>query len=157
MRIIGFLAFVACIIFPAISNAEDFDVSVDLAGSSSVPQLNVTIANKSSRKLVIYRNSLPWVNRPGSFVLKAFRFDSEFSEVSVGGRLSNLVGVQEILPGEVKNGVIDLCSRIRNLDYESEKGRLVFLWAYHMKSPGGADSGLYSGSFILKDPTACRA
>ena len=140
---------------PSLSLANELEVVTNVAGQDNHPSLHIKITNKSSDNVTLYRNSLPWVSRPGALFLKAFRMDPELSAIPVTGKVHDLVGTEDLLPNESTEGVIPLCSRIPNLDQEVARTPIVVLWVYSPMSPGEMRGGPYTGSFVLRAGTKC--
>lgn len=145
---------IALAAYCGVCSAGAFEVSAELRDAEGAPYLQIELKNASSRVVSIYRNSLPWLDRPGNFVLKGFRLDGTLSELPTGGRLHHQLGTHELRPGQSQHGRIDLCGRVERLDQESALQPLVFLWVYTPRSPDDKMAA-HSGSFVVQGATHC--
>lgn len=113
------------------------------------PVLRMTVENHGTGPIALYRNALPWTDRPGSFFLRAFRLDPELTQLPPRGKLHDLIGTIELKPGQVVSGDIALRARFDALDQELSGGPIVILWIWLPRSPNERYEPV-TGSLILQ-------
>jgi hypothetical protein len=138
----------ASISIPAIA-ATGPVAKVAIEKTANGPVLRVTVANEGSAPIALYRNALPWTDRPGSFYLRAFRLDPELTELPPRGKLHDLIGTIELKPGQAISGDIALRGRFDAIDRELSGGPIVILWIWLPRSANERYEPV-TGSLILQ-------
>jgi hypothetical protein len=131
------------------STFEKLQVEVQLAGVDNSPYLDIRIINLDQQAISLYRNSLPWVDRPGVLKIKAIVVKEGFQEMEEIGRVFNYFGTVSLSPGEAVEGRVRLSARLVNFASVHLQSEIVLLWSYQPRSPAASSFPSFSGAIIV--------
>lgn len=109
--------------------------------------LKFSIQNIGTKYLKLYRNSLPWIERPGHLYLEAIVLNQSFTKLNSTGRLHNTAGIVTLSPNQEISGSIKL--RFSGLADALLKNSVAVLWVYIPVSPDEGKLAKVSGVAII--------
>jgi hypothetical protein len=155
MRNISAFFFMLLLPFETAASTPSLDVTVRPALEDKGYYFSVELKNASKDDILLRRNSLPGVAEgPGALLIKAYSSSNGFLEIEDFGKVTDLVGVKKLSPGEVFTGRINLCLRYPSLERLSSESPIVFLWVFPRNS-GGREGALAAGAVVLEHHVKC--
>lgn len=116
----------------------------------------VDITNVTKNDVYLYRDSIPWLDNPNSFLMKAYSIQNDLKEMDGFGKISDTYGAEKIMPNQTLTGRIDVCRKFPSLSRSSVGSDIVFLWIFSPKFRGNNQSEPIAGAFILSHPVVCE-
>ncbi|PFH12116.1 hypothetical protein BCF11_4591 [Collimonas sp. PA-H2] len=114
--------------------------------------LKLKMENLGTEDLTLYRDGLPWLDRPGNLSLKGIALTANFEEMMEQGRIHHLLGTITLKPTEFIDGSIALDERFADFDQVHAKSSIAILWSYAPRSPTSKDLNRHSGVFVIPMP-----
>lgn len=140
----------ACLYSASAFGADTVRLETQFVSEGSEDFIQLRLVNAGAEDLTLYRNSLPWVERPGVLELKGIVLNQDLIELESIGRVHNSVGQVKLAPGVAIDGRINLRGRLRAFSKFRAESSIVILWSYRPRSP--TNSGLASVSGVLIVP-----